>query len=433
MSSNSVQHLRLKGHTEGIGFMKDDNFLLALQTLKETHTSYQGHILLLIDLASCYYMLNDHHSFQKWTLKSLEEFNLGYDSFSSTTQSRAVLGLGKLLEEIGYVDEALALYRKKIKEEIEVKDRTEHHSSFFRIEAQCLRLTAELKLLAEIPKAYVRCEQYKVNDSDIEYEIQSALMLCDFHMTGIESAFRRLLRIQRNSRYNESEKRLAFFNLLFELLLENRIEFEIDEVFFDSFPYFNCDVFEQSLLDLWSSEHAKTPLQILDVNRSELLSFMNGIRYLSLLVARPRLDQSREAKKKIIMFLKTISPSSRKLILQQWSIENQSEKVEIEISKNRIVHQGKPIPCSAATFNLLSICSENGGLPVDECIRRLFGLGLSDSTYSRLRMSVSRTNESLASHFGKTKVIRLTRNYLSIHDDIQVRVISDFVEKIGTK
>lgn len=404
--------------------MKKDDFLSALQTLKTTLSSHQGHILLLIDLASCYYMLDDYHNFHKWTLKSLEEFNIGSDHFSSNTQSRAVLGLGKLLEEIGWVDEALKLYRKKIDEGLETKDRIEHHSSFFRIEAQSLRLTAELKLLQDIPASYVRCEQYKIRDSDIDYEIQSALMLCDFHMTGFEASYNRLLRIQQNEHYSGSDKRLAFFNFIFEALQQKKSYFKIDESMFESFPYFACDNFEKCLLDLWSMDQAKTPFQVLNVNRSELLSFMSGIRYLALVAMRPSLDQNREAKRKILLILKTVSTASRNIILKQWSIGAQTENIQLELRENQIFHRDQIIPCSASTLKLIHLFITNRDCTIEECTHHLFGLDLSESTFSRLRMSVLRANKSLASKLGTMKVINLTKSRISLHEDIQLLVRS---------
>ena len=97
MTTNpSLQRQNL--HQQAREQMRCGTFHSAVEILVRAYQDCGPHILVMVDLASCYYMLQDYVNFRQWTLRSYDEFNqiknqLSQDSFQSSS-----LALGKLLE-----------------------------------------------------------------------------------------------------------------------------------------------------------------------------------------------------------------------------------------------------------------------------------------------------------------------------------------------
>lgn len=412
------QHPRFEEHTKASRLMGQDDFINALQTIKTCFQNHQHHILPLIDMASCYYMLNDFYNFKKWTLKAESEFYQNQNLFSPQTLSQATLGLGKLFEELGFVSEALSLYRQLLANHQADGDRLNLHSSFYRIEAQHLRLLAEMNLLNEIPAAYLRCEQYKFQDQDIENEMQNALMVCDFHLTGLESAKTRLNRILCHPKLAESEARLVIFNLLFEMMRTGLGKKTLLDAQLNQLDYFKLDEFEKCLFDLWSTNQGLVPSETLSLTRTEKLSIMSGLRYLLILTQIGPSQIKQEAEKKLFLVLQGLSSVSKNLIIKQWALGNLDQNVVLTVRESSVSCEELTIPCTENLILLMKMFKSQRVVPVADCIEKIYGIESDLVAMDRLRAQIKRINAKFKLSLSVAALFQFTKKGINLNPKV---------------
>jgi hypothetical protein len=409
-------HPRAVAHGQAKKLMSQEKFADAAFMMKASMDNFGPHVLLLIDIASCYYMLNDAQSFQKYTEIGYQEFKRHHLALELNTQKKAALGLGKLLEEAGFLIEALSLYESQARETSD--------EWIDKIRAHELRLSAELSLSDRLPRLYMICEQIKAKDKDREIDLQNAMMEADFLLFGFERALVRLKRLVNEADIKSYERRLLFFNFLHYALRE-KCAAQMPGELFELFNYFECDHFEKSLWDLYLDDKGMTPLSPLELNRSEDMSFMSAIRYLFLLKQRQGSDEA--PAKKLMLFLQCLPNGSRQLILKNWLRKSTTaEKRVIQVSDQgpRLNGQILDLGKSDNFRRVFLLLNQQAELEVEKAIRLIFETELDNYSFDRLRVMVSRLNKKLESQIGAGGFLLLTKTSLKVHPAFKIERVS---------
>jgi hypothetical protein len=390
-----IANARQEGHLNAKTLMLRGEFAQAAMTLKGTLLAHGPHVLGLIDLASCYYMIQEVSLFREKTILAYEAFEKNRAQLSQITLKRVALGLGKLLEEIGHVSEALELYENALtlhKSESEVMDEW-----VCKIRAQYLRLLSELSLNGDLATQYLLCEQMYFQDRDCQIDLQNALMEADFILFGQAAARARLRRFLQEPEIQDFEKKLLFFNFLYYSLRESSSQ-SIESFELEMFDYFTCDQFEKALWDLYLLAAQKTCLAPIELDRSEGMSFLCSLRYLFLLQQMGSQSMGISgAQEKMLFLLKTIPAPSQKLIRTQWLGHTPDSSVAITITPQgvfldgRILNLGK----SQNSIKLLELMVGQRAVSVEKLIQEIFGLGQDQYSQARLRVLVYRLNKKI--------------------------------------
>src|SRR4051812_15564874 len=109
-----MKHPREICHETVRTLMKEGDFLKALGEGQKAINDYGPHILLLTDIASCYYMLGDYWNYHKLALQLHEDLTQIKPKLNLDSYLGATLGIGKLLEELSHIYAARKVYEKVI-------------------------------------------------------------------------------------------------------------------------------------------------------------------------------------------------------------------------------------------------------------------------------------------------------------------------------
>lgn len=397
--------------------MKANDYIAAAGLLKEI-ISYQNgaHVIPLIDLASCYYMIGDYSSFKKFSQLALNRKNNSFEVLSELDQSRVILGLGRLLEEMGYVTEALALYK-------EVND---YSSTIQRkkILAQKLRLESELGLKGEILLNYNSILRMYEENGDMEVDFLNAILYAEYHLFGFEIAYERYFSIQKKFEISESDQRLLFFNLLF-LSLRDKIITEKIMSTLNSFDYFKCDNFEKALYNFSLLSSNQAPLQSLTINNFLDLSPFCQIRFLFLLSQYSKdPDDISKARILVCQFLNEVSPKSKSLIKKSFKYDD-PEEITIYLNKDLTIYKNTQIDFgkSNTSRKFLNYFINQKSILIDELCNKLFSSEAASSEIHRLRMMIQRLNKKLEDQIGISGVFKMNKIEVTLLHKINIKEI----------
>jgi hypothetical protein len=413
-----MKHPRQELHLKAYGLMQKEQFSSALVELKKTVTDFGPHVSLLADLASCYYMVGDYLNYRETTKLLLNEYNSSKDILSARTLSEVTLGLGKLLEEMGQVAPAIALFQN-----YPTLQTDQFEAWQKRIRSQLLRLLCFLRQGSQIADLYVACEQMQDRDGHNELEIQHALMLADFELFGFEAAFHRLQTIR--SKLPVFIERLYVFDLLFECLRRGQGQI-FQASYFQNLLYLECDGYEQALWDLWSELQNETPVTELTMNRSEGMSPMGACRYLYLLqMLSQNSSLAQSARQKFHLILRTFDTESRNAILKFWPIENSTQVLRLGADQ-MMIEDGKTVSLKKQKnlINLLSLFQTESTCTVESAIAQLFETQYDELSFNRLRNAVSRANDFLAIELGLQNPLQLNKNMLKLASHLKIESAS---------
>jgi tetratricopeptide (TPR) repeat protein len=404
----------LDNYAKARALMARDQYLDAALILRDgLEHEFAGNPFAEVDLANCYYMLGDYVSYRKYTLRALSEYRAGHAPLRADERAGLALGLGRALEELGLVDEALRLY-----------DASPEHAATMRsrkLLAQKLRLQSELGLHEEVRLAYLSCIQMLDEDGNEEVDFQNAMLFVDHALFGPAASLKRYAKLHLSPRLQRSDQRLLFFNLLGLVLFSpGPLETKLAG-YLDSFDYFSCDPFERCLYDLARIRQGLPPFETLGLERSALLSPMCGFRFLlALSVSLPEASLL-ETRREFMARLESLTVPSRRLIAKAFTLPHPT--LEIEVGTAEAVCAGRQIDFgkSRNALVLLSLFADKQRLTYEELSRSHFNCELDENGLSRIKMAISRLNKALSKQLGFPALIFMAKDDVRLIENVSIR------------
>lgn len=400
-------------HIESRNLMKKDLFLEAAMTLKKGLASDpEMNLLALVDLASCYYMLSDYVNFSKYTQKSYLEFQKQGSSLCLDQQMALALGLGRLLEEIGSVGEALKLYDLPV--DYSTSSRT------IKILAQKLRLLSELGLNDQLRLLYISCQQMFENKSDQDIDLKNALLFTDFYLYGEETCLNRYFQNHSSVAEQNSDQRLLFFNILYLFIVSQRPIAQKMQNELSKFNYFECDAYEKCLYDIALMQINKLPYQNLDLTRAGELSPFCSIRFIKCLSTIYQSQSVFLLRREFMQVIEHISKESKQLITKAFPLPEQ--KITIELANHQLICSNLKIDLNQSrnSFELLSLFINNPKISLEKACEFMYQSTLDLNYQHRLRMAISRLNKNISSQLGVNYVIKMNKADMSLTSELNI-------------
>ncbi len=410
---------RLLAHKEARALMAKDQFADAVSCLRGAMDAYGPHVHLLVDLASCYYMLDDFAKYREYTLFTETQFREVFPILNDGTKLHVILGLGKLLEEIGHLQQALDLYAMGMRYWSQMPLST---TITDKIRAQNLRVLSLTGAKEILSQEYALCEQILARETTLEGDLQNSLMLADFKLFGEKVAWARIQTLVRDSKHSQSYRRLLLFNYLAEALKAPQWSPPTD--FFTGFDYLQCDTYEKALWDLLKWDHNETPAETLTLHRGDRMSPLSRLRYLHLLQMREgRFELAVEARIKLQFLIQNLDSSSQKMLLGGWDLKSESQSQAILIlSEDQLHSRGLKLDLTNSPIlqKLFVLMSQAPVWPTEELIANLYQTQMDTESLDRLRVFISRANKRLASELGLPKAFKLNKDQIVLNPHIQI-------------
>jgi tetratricopeptide (TPR) repeat protein len=408
---------RISSHNLVRKLMSQGDFIQALSVAKNAVQEHGPHLLLRTDLASCQYMVGDYQGYSQSTEELWSDFLKLEDRLNSKTVLGCSLGIGKLLEEIGFIYLAKKIYEKAFR----IENSSEQD---LMLQAQCLRLMCLFPPNEDSSQIYLLCEQLKTSSLALSADLQLALLHADIYFLGLSGAGKRIEALVVDTQKTDFHRRLLAFDFLFECLRLNQVSL-FPEKWLEGFDYWTCDPFEKALWDLHTQISGRSPNQNIRLDRTAEMSPMCGLRYLVVLNNHfENQELGHQAFKKMRLLLQTIEPKSRALLVKVWSATRKTEKqVELD-SKSSTIRQGDAVlnlESSPLIFKLLELFTRENSIPVEKAIRDIYQTGLDENSFDRLRMLIQRTNKKVLPFLGSDQFISLKSMVLILDQKITLR------------
>ena len=399
---------------QAIAHMKQGQFNAALGILLNEIQYKKDSLQILLNIASCYYMVNDYIKYKHYTLELMNQYETTVKSGTTQDLRSPLLALVRLLEELGEI----ALCYRLLKEHCpsEIKDRLE-----CKLLAQKLRLNASFPVHTEIAELYQCCDFLNIKTDTTYIDLQGALLLADWTLFGAPTASLRIEHFLKQSSTLDHDRRLLVFDHIFEALKVSKTE-SLNLNLLDHFVYLNVDPFEQVIWDLFLIDKGQSPNKPIDSFRTEGLSPMGAIKIHYLLLQRANtVEAALQIRKKLTFLISSLSFPTQTLFSKNWTI--QQEKIEIEIKDESAVIEGreyslKKSPSIRALFEELS--NENKG-STEQLIQKIWQNEFDENSFSRLRVLVTRGNAFLKKTTGLTGSISLSKHQIQLNANITIR------------
>lgn len=349
---------------------------------------------------------------------SFEEFQKLQSELSLPTVQSASLAIGKLLEELGQLTTAMSLYEG-------VSDYSQNNRFTHKIQAQILRLSCLLRDLEKVSFHYLSLEMSKTIDASCEFDTQHALMHADCLLHGASAALSRISRIQKIQGLDQFSERLVIFDYIFEMLRKNE-SYNIPSSFFEKYNYYACDIFEQVLWDIYLHDMKKASYESVTHLRSAQQSPMWSIRTLHLIQLRKDLETESEiARSKFLLMLQQIDPHTRVALLKAWPV-NEPGSVVIDFTEEALCYREEKIYFVNQNIvkELVRHLTDTTSISTENLVVQLYGLEVSSSTLSRLKVLISRINKAVETSFGISKIIQFNKSRVSLKNSVQIRKAS---------
>ncbi len=409
-------HPRQEAHIEALKMIRQDQFLNALVILKESQKNYGFNTLNLVEVASCYYMLNDYDNYKKTSLVLEKEFKKAESQLSPRQHILTCLGYGKLLEECGQFTEALEFYNRPSKkinsDQIDAADLVH----LKKLNVQKLRLKHQWNLSKDLQKDYFEVDSYKSDNINYTIEREHALILSECQIYGLNQAFTRYKSSIKNLKLKKSDYRLFTFDLIFEFLLKNEPT-SCFSSYLDAIDYFDCDPFEKTIWDIASKAEV-------DMSATEGLSLPSSIRILSLFYSNHK-DRSELAYTKLMLLVQNLNPKNKKVVLSKLKL-NENLKGQIIYFNEKSLELRSDLGSldvknSSFTHSLINLLSHKNEVSVDEAIEHCFQINVDEYSLERLRTAVRRSSLQITKSLGLQEAFILTKSSLKVSDFIKIK------------
>jgi hypothetical protein len=404
-----MKHPRLIRHETAYAHMRAGSFNLAILELKDSISENGPNILSLIDLAASYHGAHDYDNFTKYSNIAFDEYQKCFNQLSNRSKYQAALGLGRLMEDSGRLALALKTFNEYLTLPFSDAELVYKRS----IECELMRAYSMIGNREKTAHLYMNLLQQSSVNEKVKVDLEHGLILAECQNIGFESALKRWNRVK--AELTGMDKRLIFFDFVFELLL-NKDYTRLSEEAFAEFLYLECDPFEKGVWDLYLSLKGHGPQMPLELQRSDEMSPLCSIRYLAILdLFNIRPDLEIELRNKLNLLLLALDPQTRKMVSNIWRTEKTS--VQIQIQQEDLVGPNGTIVSlkkQQKIVQFLHYVLDNQPATADALSMYLFELDYSESTEARLRSLIVRINKIFEIHFGVVKAFTLSKSEISV-------------------
>lgn len=412
--------LRMEQHLLARTLMGNGDYLAAIEALSETYAKYGSHILLLGDLIACYFLLGRHAECAYFITKYQQELLQAKPLLNPQTSVKALIFLGKLLEEQGDVAAAVEAYEQGINLS------TEFSETILLGRTQILRIQATYKMKKNLELVYQYCLQAKASSKNLFFEIEHALIMAELHIFDLETALIRAKELFMSPEILEADRRLVFFDLLEASL---QLQIKIPQALVDLSAVLRADEFDSFEMTLWKlawensfqlnyAELNKlaqtvTPMSLIRLHRLALLQEITG-------------QEKKQINQRFLFLLKTVSHKSFLLLSKEWrqeiSAEDQifvvhAEQGRIALEKNEIT-----VKPQSQLLKILSFFSSSKTHALEDFVREIFEQDLNESSHERSRKAISRCNTELSFLTGEHKAFTVTKTEIALRSDLKIVV-----------
>lgn len=411
-----TMHPRQEAHIEALKMIRQDQFLNALVVLKESQKNYGFNTLNLVEVASCYYMLNDYDNFKKTSLVIEKEFKKAESQLSPRQHILTCLGYGKLLEECGQFTEALEFYNRPFKKMTDDQIDAADLVHLKKLTVQKLRLKHQWNLSKDLQKDYFEVDAYKSDNINYTIEREHALMLSECQIYGLNQAFTRYESSIKNLKLKKSDYRLFTMDLIFEFHLKNEPT-SCFSSYLKQIDYFDCDPFEKAIFDITLNKDV-------DISISEGLSIPSSVRILSLIYAHQK-NKSDLAYTKLMLLVQNLNPKNKKIILAKLKLDENLNAQVIYFNERSLELKSNlgslSIKSNSFTHSLINLFSHKSEISVDEAIEYCFQISVDEYSLERLRTAVRRSSSQISKSLGLQEAFILTKSSLKVSDIIKIK------------
>lgn len=408
----------------------------AIAVLLRTMTECGEHVSLLAELGYCYYAVGDYAAWRRIT----EDLHLKLRKIgpllSAESWYRTALTLGKFLEELGQINQAVAMYESivnKLDQSYEVS------RELYLALAQLLRIEIEFKLPFSVERHYHRLRHLSETlfSQDFDAEVQHALFMAEWRLFGVEMAWGRLSTyFFNNPRALSADKNLACYELCLSILqTKETIGRQAAELLsnweFESLIYqLVQDVARQKMENSFSKEW-NWP-EIFSFLASAKMSIGDELRLLRCLeCACDDTEPAIYLRQKQQIVLQTLDDESikiwKKYLNSFHSLETSKHLIEVNKTHLSLKYGVQAISCRRrmVTIQLCEALAENSEWKTEDLIRRIWNADYDESFYHRLRMQVNRLNDSLANLTLITRPIDLGQDRVKLCHQVRIKVNVD--------
>lgn len=380
-SSNSHQE-RMRLHYLARTEMRAGRLNQALKILDEalTHGSYIG---LHADRVSCLYHAGPRSAYRR----ALELFRAELDScrkiLSAGSRFRADDLLAKCLEEEGEIATSLKIFGS-LRETLTDSELTEKTL----LTAQLLRLRATFG--GDVASEYRELITLEKTSSELyqEFEVQHALMLAEFSLSGPLKARKRLMSIVATA--PPQDRKLVCFDFLeMSLRAGAPANDDIREMIADQ----DLNAYEQALLG---------PLDEVEPGWSRDMSFACYLRLLTLI-------RNDEAKREVEILLASLSAASRTLWRQML---HKDEPSSFALEGSTLTFNGRQVSLAkkVTALKLLGILLQQKTVTLEQLAQELWQADYDHTYYNRLRVLTQRTDALLKEISGRSGLLKFNQD-----------------------
>lgn len=399
MNNQQRSILRKKGHEGAKKLMSKGDFSQASQALLETYIDHGPHVGLLCDLAASFYVIENHDQYSHFRGVLFNEYETQREFLSYESRFKTALFIGKLHEDEGRITDALNSYDEALGSASSLSQQQ-------LAEVQILRLKSYFNITG-LEVLYRHCLRHSQGHTESIIELEHGLILAEIRLFGLSIAHERLGQLLSSHSLNPSDLNLVIFDFLEEAMLCGQLETYSRLI--ESVSMEQIDYFERHLYALLKGE----VVSISAINQvAGKMSFANLIR-LHLLVSVVG-KGSREFERRAEYLLNSLNQKDQKFYISKFREAGvgQGSLVIYDVRDSTMYYSERNLKFKEGSFQDLCFQAFMGRskMPIEEFVSIVFSCEWNETYYHRVRMGLTRLNQTLAPILGRTQVFRLTKS-----------------------
>lgn len=413
---------RMKAHKGLLRLFEIGDYEQAIIEIRRVIEQHGPHIGLLLDLASAAYLAQKFSFYRVATQEALKTFNEIHGQLSDRSYQRSCLSLGKMLEEIAHVSEALELYDSAIKSRS--FDRISYFDFYQKIQVQRLRLLTFAGKSEKVHELYNECFSFESKDHNFKVQITHGLMLSEIYIHNLESG---ILRWQELSQLSLSleDRNLVLFDLLEESLRQSQKLNGDLEAELKSTPLPTLNFYEKNLLIISQASQLNIHMKQFQLWK-ENCSPLCYLKLLSLAYIKTRQPEVRQ---RLIFEINGLPQNSQKILRKIWqNILEEGNEVIFNITHKMISLGQMQIPLREASFDgkLIRLFEHQRTFTVEDLVRSIYEINQTDIyAHEKLRIAILRFNQKLEKKFHISQIIKLSQGKALLRDGVKFKRIQN--------
>lgn len=412
------QDEKTRRHQLAIIQMRNGRFAEAADHLTQTIQSYDGHISLWLDLATCQYASGQIFNWQQSLKRSEYEFQSSFDRLSLKQKVDYIILIAKFKEEQGSIAKALDYYGQSLKL---CKNHGDAHFQNQRLHAlaQSVRLQAQYHLPLSSAEPYQ--DLLSLSQDQTNLEAQHALLISEVQNFNSRQAWDRLAQIQTPDFFQSPESSMILTDFIYELLLQKKeVPTELQQLMTQ---FSHLSTFEKSVLE--ASQNQPFSLSDLDGWSQQMMP----AHYLRRLILG--LKQGfylEEIKTRLLFSVQNYATADR----QAWMNFIRSEMTHknrplVYDALNQSLYFNGEIFClqtKPAYRELIEMLLTQSEIPCLQVVQKLWNRENNQANISRLKMRIQRFNREISQRWVISNLVSIQGDKLTLTRQITRRMSS---------